>query len=347
MGLTAALVLACGGTVQAPRTVKSTRTIADDSKNAVVRIENDLGDQVGIGTGFVVREDGRIATNLHVIAGGGDVTVRLADGSSFPVERVIAIDENRDLAVVQIGADDLPVLPLGDSDQVSAGDRVVAIGNPLRLDYTVSDGLISSVRALEEDVILQISAPISQGSSGGPLFNVYGEVIGVATLVSSQGQNLNFGVPVNYLRPLVSREGGETLEEFSERFEAPERPRSQVETDTGTIVRTVPKHEVSVLDDCSDKQILEVFQGITRAIELGAPVYNKGDHEACFVIYQQTAQHFEKEPSMCRGVREALGAGLLAAESRDSFTGKAWAMRDAFDGLLDVMVRKARTLQPD
>src|SRR5690606_4902909 len=110
--------------------------------------------------------------------------------------RVIAVDADRDLAIIEIDAPGkLPTLPLGNSDIVMPGDSVVVIGNPMRLDFTVSDGLISSVRPVDNDVILQISAPISQGSSGGPLFNSFGEVIGVATMVSSEGQNLNFGVP--------------------------------------------------------------------------------------------------------------------------------------------------------
>jgi hypothetical protein len=316
------------------------REIVERYKPAVVRIENDMQGTIGVGTGFIVRPDGRIATNLHVIAGGGALKVRLSDGTEHTVKHVVAIDPARDLAIIDIEASKLPTLTLGDSDAVSPGDQVIAIGNPMRLDFTVSDGLISSVRALDQDTVLQISAPISQGSSGGPLFDRFGKVIGVATLVSAQGQNLNFGVPINYLRPMLDHEGGESVQEFAKRFKKSTGPRV-IETPNGTIVREVPRHELSLLEGCSDEQLSEVYSGISRAIELGAPVYNKGDHEACFVIYQQTAVHFEKDDKLCKGVRDAFGQGLLKAETKEGFTAKAWTMRDTFDGLLAVLVRKA------
>ena len=306
-----------------------------------------MGTQVGIGTGFLVTESGRIATNLHVIAGGGVLKVRLSDGTEHIVPRVVAVDPQRDLAIIEIDAPGkLPTLPLGNSDIVMPGDSVVVIGNPMRLDFTVSDGLISSVRPIENDVILQISAPISQGSSGGPLFNSYGEVIGVATMVSSEGQNLNFGVPINYLRPLLEHEGSESVAEFRKQFSDPVRPpdRGTFKTDTGVeIRREIPQHDLSVLESCSQEQVLKVFNGINRAIEPGAPLYNDGDHEACYTIYQQTAAHFEKDEAMCKGLRDAFGDGLLKAETKSDPTSKAWAMRDAFDGVLGAIVRKART----
>ena len=110
--------------------------------------------------------------------------------------RVVAIDQDRDLAIIEIDPPTkMPTLELGDSDGVEPGDAVIAVGNPMQLDYTVSDGLISSVRPVEDDVILQISAPISQGSSGGPLFNEFGQVIGVATAVLCRGTEPQFWRP--------------------------------------------------------------------------------------------------------------------------------------------------------
>src|SRR6201999_60661 len=93
---------------------------------------------------------------------------------------------------------------LGDSDKTRPGDSVVAIGNPLGLENTVSNGLISARRKFDEGVeVLQISAPIAPGSSGGPIFNDHGEVIGIATAILEEGQNLNFGMPVAYLAPML------------------------------------------------------------------------------------------------------------------------------------------------
>ncbi len=311
-------------------------------KPAIVRIENDTGRQLGIGTGFILTETGRIATNLHVIAGGGILRVKLSSGEVLPVVAVVAIDEKRDLAIIEVDSKrPLPVVPLGDSEKVSPGDAVIAIGNPLRLDFTVSDGLISSVRQFEGDTILQISAPISQGSSGGPLFNSFGEVIGVATMVSAQGQNLNFGVPANYLKPLLAHVGSESVAEFAQRFRRPKATGTA--NPTPNVLREVPSHSLAILDGCSDQQFLKVYNGINRAIELGAPLYNEGDHQACYGIYQQTASHYERDTTMCKGLREAFAAGIKKAETKADFTEKAWAMRDAFDGILSVLVRKAQT----
>lgn len=300
-----------------------------------------------MGTGFFVSPEGRIATNLHVIIGGNAIRVKLSDDSMHEVKRIVAIDHKRDLAIIEIDVDrHMPTVKIGDSDIVQPGDAVIAVGNPMRLDYTVSDGLISSVRPSDDDdnVMLQISAPISQGSSGGPLFNAFGEVIGVARAVSSHGQNLNFGVPVNYLKPMLAHDGGESVEEFAARFAPKARP-GVIKTDAGVVERDVPNHDVALLKDCSREDVLKVFSGIQRAIELGAPLYNDGNHEACFSIYEQTAAHFEKEPKLCKGLRDALGVGLLKAETQGDPTRKAWAMRDAFDGLLRVIVALAEQSQ--
>ncbi len=342
----ALLLISCGATQKQPGPKELTpREIMQRYKPAIVRIENNMGTRIAVGTGFIVSEQGRIATNLHVIMGPGRLRVKLSDDSMHEVRRVVAIDQDRDLAVIEIDTTTkMPTLQLGDSDKVQPGDAVIAVGNPMQLDYTVSDGLISSVRAVDDDVILQISAPISQGSSGGPLFNSFGEVIGVATLVSSEGQNLNFGVPINYLRPLLAHQGSETVEEFGKRFRPKQAP-GLIKTDAGTIQREVPQHDVSILSDCSKEQILKVFNGLQRAIELGAPLYNDGDHLACFNIYEQTATHFEKDKAMCKGLRDALGAGLLKAEAETDSTHKAWVLRDTFDGVLGVVVNRARSGQ--
>lgn len=157
LGLVAALVVGglgpgCGPSTRppVPRTRLSIKQIVERSKPAIVRIEAG-GDRVG--TGFAISADGLIATNLHVVAGATQISVRMLDGATYEVLRIAAIDLDRDLAVLDIDpAGPVPALPLGDSDAVEAGDPVIAIGNPLGvLDYTVSDGLISSVRVVSVD----------------------------------------------------------------------------------------------------------------------------------------------------------------------------------------------------
>lgn len=325
---------ACGAAQPGPRTRLSTKDLVEKSKPAIVRIESKVVDgRTAVGTGFVVAPNGIIATNLHVIRDTQQLTVTLLDGKAYPVQRIVGIDPDRDLALVSIGKTGMPTLKLGNSDEVAAGDRVVAIGNPLGMfDYTVSDGLVSTVRPFKQNFnVLQISAPISEGSSGGPLFNQYGEVIAVAMGIWREGQNLNFGVPSNYLRALVAAPGrGESITRWVARFPKPEKRERQV-----------PTHPLSLLDGCTPDHVAATFLAIQEAIQKGAPIYNAGEHEACFVIYRKVAEVVAAEPSVCKGLRDAFGEGLKRAEAAPDFTAKAWAMRDTFDGLLDVIVRKA------
>jgi hypothetical protein len=107
------------------------------------------------------------------------------------------------------------------------------------------------------------------------------------------------------------------------------------------ITRLVPDHPVSIFTGCTDADILGAVEAIAEAIKLGAPLYNQGNHEACFRIYEGAVTRLERE-SACRGIRDAFGAGLLRMATMQSWTEKAWALRDTFDGLLDVAGRYKR-----
>ena len=163
-----------------------------------------------LGTGFVVADAAFVATNLHVVAGDSEIAIALADHREFQVVEIWNGDRERDLVIMRIEAQKLPVLSLGDSSSIHPGDSVVAIGHPLGLEDTVSNGLVSAIRKLDDDLtVLQISAPIAPGSSGGPIFNDKGEVaIGVATAIMLGGQNINFGVPITYVKELLKRPSG-------------------------------------------------------------------------------------------------------------------------------------------
>lgn len=280
----------------------------------------------GLGSGFVVTKEGRIATNLHVIAGSRSATVILSDHRKFSEVEVLASDVKHDLAVLQIRAADLRPLPLGDSAQVRPGERVVAIGHPLGLGNTVSDGLVSAVRELSPTLsVLQISAPISPGSSGGPILNDRGQVIGISTLVVTEGQNLAFGMPVNQLKALLANAGpGTPIASWS----APSLND-----------RKIPKHDLTILAGCGPAEQQEVERRIEAAITSGAPLYNDGHHEACYRIYSGAALEIDRKVKGCEGVRQALIEGIRRSDSIDNYTKKAWAMRDAFDGVLDAISR--------
>lgn len=173
--------------------------------NAVVLIASQKNDkEFGLGSGFIVKSDGVIVTNYHVIEGASPVVVKLKNGDIYEDVLLIDCNEREDIAVLKIKGFDLPSVNLGNSNNVRVGERVIVIGNPHGLENTISDGLLSQMRDTGQGYKLhQISAPISPGSSGSPVFNLCGEVIGIATLSDVLWQNLNFSVPINYARPLI------------------------------------------------------------------------------------------------------------------------------------------------
>ena len=149
--------------------------IAKAAKNAVVTIVMEDNDKpIALGTGFLVSGDGTILTNYHVIANGNTAVVKLSDGRMLLVDGVLAADKVRDLAVIKIHGKNFQTLILGNSDRVQVGEEVIAIGNPLGLELTVSNGILSGVRTIKKEggKFLQVTAPISHGSSGGPLFDM-------------------------------------------------------------------------------------------------------------------------------------------------------------------------------
>ena len=163
----------------------------------------DANGKTWTGSGFVIRDD-QIVTNYHVIDNMSIGGVRLVGKEDlYPIEATLAVEKNRDLAIIKVVGIDVPALSLGDSDAVQIGDKVYVAGNPQGLEGSFSDGIISAIRGGSADKFFQMTAPISQGSSGGPVVNARGEVIGVSFATHLEGQNLNFAIPVNYLKALM------------------------------------------------------------------------------------------------------------------------------------------------
>ena len=167
------------------------------------------GVTLGFGSGFFVREN-LIATNFHVIEGAAKGTAKLVGKyTTYVIEGITATDETNDLALLKVNTYGINPLRLGNSDEVRIGTTVYVAGNPLGLEGTFSDGIISSRRDRYTQERLQMTAPISPGSSGGPVLNRNSEVIGVSVSVHSRldAQNLNFAIPSNYLKKLIGRSG--------------------------------------------------------------------------------------------------------------------------------------------
>ena len=162
------------------------------------------------GTGFIINSDGFIATANHVIKEAIAVNCTFKNGVVSKEAKIIAQNQQDtiDLAILKIPNTNLPHIIFGDSSQVRAGQEITVIGNPRRLQNTITNGLISQLRKITPEVIwLQISAPISPSSSGSPVFNKKGEVIGIvmSSLKGQENQNINFAVPSNYLLALTAQ----------------------------------------------------------------------------------------------------------------------------------------------
>jgi serine protease Do len=190
----------------------------DASKKVISQIPDEFDDPIsrrffgspstervesGSGSGFIINSGGQILTNSHVVNGADTVTVKLKDGRSFD-GRVLGEDPVTDVAVIKIEANDLPTVSLGNSDNLQPGEAVIAIGNPLGLDYTVTSGIISAtgrsssaIGAADKRVdYIQTDAAINPGNSGGPLLSARGDVIGMNTAIIRGAQGLGFAIPI-------------------------------------------------------------------------------------------------------------------------------------------------------
>lgn len=173
------------------------------------------GKPLSIGSGFVVGDGRSVLTNYHVITGASSAVVKLHDGRTIAVDGSFAADPDVDLAVLCVPPLGIPPLKIARGPLPDPGTQVLVIGSPLGLDGTVTDGLVSAVREAENR--LQISAPISPGSSGSPVFSFRGEVLGVAVSVVEDAQALNFAIPAASALRLLASAGSEVRPlDFSE-----------------------------------------------------------------------------------------------------------------------------------
>lgn len=157
---------------------------------------------IGSGSGIIIKSDGYVLTNNHVVQNANEITVTLSDKRKFK-GKVIGRDQMTDLALVKIPATDLPIAKMGSSNAIRPGDWAIAIGSPLGLDHTVTLGIVSAIgRSITDEAfnfgdLIQTDAAINPGNSGGPLLNIHGEVIGINTAIRQDGQNIGFAIPVD------------------------------------------------------------------------------------------------------------------------------------------------------
>jgi serine protease Do len=190
-----------------PAPIRSVRELVNQIGEAVVQVRTPSG----LGSGFFLNEDGFLITNFHVIEGETQISVEVyhqkdgqLDRKTYKQVRIIALNKFADLALLKVTEKDAPrfrFVPLGSADALSVGESVFAIGSPLGLERTVTEGILSTkTREVGGLLYLQTTAQINPGNSGGPLFNLSGEVIGVTNMKVSSGEGLGFAIPVESVK---------------------------------------------------------------------------------------------------------------------------------------------------
>ena len=187
--------------------LRTVRELVNDIGEAVVQVRTPSG----LGSGFILNEDGFLITNFHVIEGETQISVEVylqeegqLDRKTYKQVRIVALNKFADLALLKIDDRNAPrfkSVPLGSADALAVGERVFAIGSPLGLERTVTEGILSTkTREMGGLLYLQTTAQINPGNSGGPLFNLSGEVIGVTNMKATSGEGLGFAIPAEYVK---------------------------------------------------------------------------------------------------------------------------------------------------
>ena len=198
--------------------VSVTQAVAIDVKSVfeatrpsvLLIVAYDENDQpTGMGSGFFFGDTKTIATNLHVVQNAAKLAIKLSSGETGWIDTVLGVDAERDLALLQSNVTGTPIKAAGRLPDI--GEDILAIGNPSGLEGTVSTGIISGIRTEDGSQYFQITAPISPGSSGGPIIDEHNEVLGVSTFYLDGAQSLNFAMPAAYLTKLYSKKSEATL----------------------------------------------------------------------------------------------------------------------------------------
>jgi S1-C subfamily serine protease/Tfp pilus assembly protein PilF len=204
-------------TINPPITILSQEKPIENLPSLIKRIKpstviifayDDKGEFLKLGSGFFISQNGDLITNYHVIQGASSAEIKTADEKTYPITYIVAGDEQNDIIRLSVNIPSPDVYPLSLSQTIpEVGERIIVYGSPLGLENTVSDGIVSAIRDIPDyGRIIQITAPISPGSSGSPVLNMQGEVIGIASFQMVEGQNLNFAIPSEKISSLILTE---------------------------------------------------------------------------------------------------------------------------------------------
>jgi len=280
-------------------------------------------------SGFVATARGHLVTSLHAVAGARVIHAVMADGVRAEVVQVAALDERRDLAVLRLPLPDIaPPLPLPRTPLPGEGDTVYLLRAMAGPAPEVRSQQVRAVQVLGDWLtLLELTRTLPEESSGGPVLDERGDVVGVATAALANGRALGLVIPTRYVAPLLQGHGAAPLSTL----ETPRRRAGRV--------RQVPQHPLSLLEGASSDALEALATALGQAINAGAPAYNRGDVDGCYRLYLRTAERLIAACVDCPGARLALREGLQRCVSLPDSDERAWALRDTFDGLLDVIGR--------
>lgn len=256
----------------------------------MLALETERVDAIKYGSGFFVAPD-VIATNFHVIENTLNGYVKIVGKEPiYEILGLVGVDRNNDLALVKVKGIRGAQLPIGNSNALVIGDEVFAVGNPKGLEGTFSQGIVSSIRIDGKDSVVQITAAISQGSSGGPILNAQGEVVGIAFSALTSGQALNFAIPASYLKtllantkPLVTLVAGSRVARFRPTYE---QAKVSTEDEDFPGAESVPTARRSNSPSMSNESI---------AINRAAPRRKRGFSELNLLINGTKQENFSSD----------------------------------------------------
>ena len=270
--------------------ITSAQTVPDIAEKALaatvyLEMQDSNGKILGFGSGFFVKPN-LIATNYHVIAGAASGTAKLVGKhNTYEIEGFTATSTYDDLVLLKVSVPGINPLPLGNSDAVKIGETVYVAGNPKGLEGTFSDGIISGRHGGHAKGRIQMTAPISPGSSGGPVLNKKGEVIGVSYMIVEGGQNLNFAIPSLYLKTLLALSGTVTPLPQDNRSISAETYFAQ-----GNTKAALGQYLAAIKDYDKAIQLKPNYAEVYSAINRGAAKAELGQYVAAISDYDKAIQ---------------------------------------------------------
>jgi tetratricopeptide (TPR) repeat protein len=284
---------------------------------AVILNYDPQGKVISQGTGFFLNKEGDLVTNYHVFQGASRSEIRLSDGQVFPVKKIVAEDPEGDLMRVAI---DIPgkmvhSLPLSPT-LPEVGERILVIGNPLGLDQTVSDGIVSSIREIPGfGKMVQMTAPISPGSSGSPVLNMKGEVVGVATFLIVLGQNLNFAIPAERIAKMHAGRS-RSLSDLKEKEEEEQLAQATELYATGLRFVWAQKYDMAL------PFFFEAVQRnpnhVQAYFQIGYCLATLGKYKEAIEPYQKALALTPKDPNILNNLCSAYGKSGRYGEAAQS-----------------------------